>query len=119
MAKRSIPRSRRWAFTISNPDNQIAQKIDDWIRDPKVPTVIVGLEHGSKGNFNPYQGYVEVLNPKRLQGMKKIFENRAHWESAKAGKKDNAKYCSKKGQIKWRKKYRRTNSKKSSERTSG
>jgi hypothetical protein len=100
MAKRSIPRSRRRAFTIPNPDNQIDQKIDDWIRKPKVKTLIIGLEHGSNGHFNHSQGYGEVLNPKRIRGMKKIFENKAHWEIAKAGKKDNVKYCSKEGQIK-------------------
>ena len=88
----------KWCFTFNN-----YSKEDIEILVPEIDALakrgIIGREVGEWGTPH-LQGYVEF---KKKCRPKNLFDERIHWEKAKGGPRANYEYCSKDGNVIWRK----------------
>jgi hypothetical protein len=94
-------RSKSWCFTLAHPSIEEMNKIKNQIEqeNEKLTKAIVGIEQGSQDNFQHLQGYLQfAINFSGWQ-MKRIWSDRAHWETAKSTAKKNFEYCSKEKNI--------------------
>lgn len=82
------PQSRRWCFTLNNPEEALFP--EEW-KDCRF--CIWQLEAGESGTPH-FQGYCEFKRPTRLTRLKQILES-AHWEPARGSKQENINYCTK------------------------
>lgn len=85
--------SRRWCFTVNNPDAGVALDLED-IR--LISTYMVWqLEIGDNGT-NHFQGYVEFLNRKKGSTLKNLFTRcDPHLEAARGTPTQASEYCKK------------------------
>lgn len=90
----------RWCFTFNNYSEkdlcELVPRIDDLAKRG-----LIGKEVGKSGTPH-LQGYVEF---KKKMRPKSSFNERIHWEKAKGCAKSNHDYCSKDGNVIWRKGY--------------
>lgn len=85
-------RSRRWCFTINNPetDGPLTDDPHSW---EATRYLIWQLEAGESGTSH-YQGFVVFDNAYNLSRVRRTCP-RAHWEITRGTLDDNIKYCSK------------------------
>lgn len=86
-------RSRNWCFT--------AWEELDWagIVGDKCSYVIVGVEVCPDTGKTHYQGYAEFDRPMELAGLKKLFDNKTHFEIRRGTQQQAIKYCMKDGKF--------------------
>jgi hypothetical protein len=90
MNKKIQDRSRRWCFTINNyteDDISSLKSLD------KINFLIIGKEVGEEKGTPHLQGYVEYINKKSINQVRK--EIRGHISQAQGNKKQNIEYCTK------------------------
>lgn len=96
MAQSKKPiRSRNWCFT----DFELLdfKKVYDTYNDI-IRYLCFGLELCPKTKKQHYQGWIQFVNPKRLNGVKKILgSKKIHVESCRGSELQNNKYCCKDG----------------------
>ncbi len=86
-----LRRSRRWCFTINNPDQE--DQRDDpqtWLQF----RYLVWQKEEGLELTDHLQGYVVWTNSRSLGAMK-LVNPRAHWEKARGTTEQNIKYCTK------------------------
>ena len=89
-------KSRRWCFTINNPELIDDQAID--LLKEKSNYLVYQLESG-QNNTRHYQGYIEFKIRKQGTTIKNILQ-RAHLQVAKGTAEQNTTYCTKQeGQL--------------------
>lgn len=85
----------KWCFTLNNWSKEEYKRL--CIVCTKMCRYwIIGKEIGDQGTPH-LQGYIELKSKKRLDTIKKQFNERAHWERAKGTRMQNKKYCMKEG----------------------
>ncbi len=84
--------SKHWCFTINNPSED---EVD--IHDARFSYIVIGEEIGEDGTPH-LQGYVCMINRKRMKTMKKIFP-RAHLEIKRGTVIEAITYCKKDGDF--------------------
>lgn len=88
-------RSRAWCFTLNNfVEHGWSNWRDRLSRLPNVKYLVCEEEVGNEGTPH-LQGYVNFLNARTFDSMKKFFDNFAHIEVARGDAFDNKKYCTK------------------------
>lgn len=88
-------KSRRWCFTINNP--QVDETYNDqfWMLHPDIiKYLIVQEEKGHNEGTVHWQGFVILTRQQRLSYMKKL-NRRAHWEVTRGTSEEAAAYCRK------------------------
>lgn len=83
--------SRKWCFTINNPDVDIYEKLCDKFSSAR--RLVFQLEQGEKETKH-IQGFVLFKGGTRFSTIKKMIPT-AHIEKAKGSVDDNYKYCTK------------------------
>lgn len=86
-------RSRAWAFTINNFEDEDKKKLCDL----DCQYIVFGEERGEEGTPH-LQGYVYFKTLKSLKQLKKVVE-RGHYEVAKGSAEQNRVYCTKDGEF--------------------
>lgn len=94
-------RARMWSFTINNPTDADHKEMDTLMDMPSVHRLIGGREKGKEGTPH-IQGCVRFETVKSMLQVKALL-SRAHLEKSGGTWKQNATYCSKEGDVKWRK----------------
>nr|UIW13720.1 MAG: replicase [Circovirus sp.] len=94
----SIPRARRWCFTINNFSQEEEEAVmnapqQDWLK-----CIIAEEEHLEEGTPH-IQGYFETVSRVYMTFLKGYFGTRIHLEVAKGSTKQNWEYCTKEGNI--------------------
>jgi hypothetical protein len=94
-------KGKNWCFTLAHPAieemNKIKLKVEE--ENDKLIKAIVGIERGSNDDFEHLQGDLSFSINYSGRQMKKIWNERAHWEKAKGNPKKNFEYCSKENNI--------------------
>lgn len=90
----STTKSRKWCFTLNNPEGGAELYGEDWV----VNYMVVGAEIAPETGTPHHQGYVNFANPRSLAGVRKLLP-RAHWEAVRGTEQENFDYCSKEGSI--------------------
>jgi hypothetical protein len=93
----------RWCFTYNNynEEDEELENFNDFLKmDCKL--AIVGKEKAPTTGTKHLQGYVELYYRQRLTALKKI-NNKIHWEQAKGDRIQNYNYCTKEGDIYFKK----------------
>lgn len=92
-------RTRRWTFTLNNfvPGDvirlrEIGRSIGE--DEAQAKYVIFGRERGESGTRH-LQGYIELVNPKPLGGLRRLISRRAHFEQARGTPTQASTYCKK------------------------
>lgn len=89
-------RSRRFAFTINNPDENDINTVKMLKDLPTVTYLVSELEHtGEDEGTTHVQGYVEFKNPTTRQRLFRLLNSKAHIEEAKGDRISNYIYCTK------------------------
>ena len=90
MSNSTSGKSRRWVFTLNNPENtMLFNELPEG-----VAYIIWQRERGAEGTEH-LQGYVRFTNPKGLTGAKRLIGERAHMEIANGTEQQCIDYCSK------------------------
>lgn len=82
----------RWCFTVNNYTLEP-------VLDPSMDYLVYGIERGENGTPH-LQGYVRFKLRKTLAAVKRILDERGHYERAKGDEKTNREYCTKDGNFK-------------------
>jgi len=90
------PQSTRWVFTLNNYSAAEVQFLTDVA--PQVKYLIFGRETGDSGTPH-LQGFVILFSPLRLNGIKLLLSNRAHFEVARGTSEQASTYCKKDGDF--------------------
>lgn len=93
--KDSQIQTRRWCFTINNP--QVDETYNDqfWMTHPDIiKYLIVQEEKGHEEGTVHWQGFVIFNRSQRLSRLKKL-NKRAHWEVTRGTNEEAAAYCRK------------------------
>ena len=90
---------KKWCFTLNNYTQSEIDNIKLNLTLDRCYYVVVGKEVGKKKNTPHLQGFVHLKVRKRMQGMKKLISERAHFETARGSDEDNKKYCTKDGDV--------------------
>ncbi|KAH3837875.1 hypothetical protein DPMN_111277 [Dreissena polymorpha] len=86
---------KNWCFTLNNYTDDEYKAI----REYDCGYLIVGEEKGEEQGTPHLQGYVQMHKKVRLTSMKRIFNARAHYSTAKGTARDNYVYCTKEGRF--------------------
>nr|QKV51197.1 putative replication associated protein [Crucivirus sp.] len=86
-------RVRGWCFTLNNytPDDVKAAKA----LEHEFEYIVFGKEHGEQKDTPHLQGFVHANNARRGSAMRKLFNDRAHWEPQSGTFLEAAMYCKK------------------------
>jgi len=85
---------RRWCFTIWDKDDGTPWEFPQVLPD-RVSMMVAQREVGSENKAH-WQGYVQMLSPTRMLGVKNALAcNWAHLEGSVGSPEDNIRYCSK------------------------
>ncbi len=90
--------ARNWCFTLNNYTDEELKIVNDLGDKPTTRYMIYGKEVGEKGTPH-LQGYIQLNKKIRLTGVKKLIDDKVHWEPSRGSVDDNKKYCSKEGQF--------------------
>jgi hypothetical protein len=96
------PRGKNWCFTLAHPQEEEIEAFLIKIRNDQsdaIQKAIIGKEMGGQGTFEHLQGYLSFKTAKSLWQLRRIFNERAHWEVAGASAEINYDYCTKEGNI--------------------
>ena len=88
-----MARALRWCFTINNFVTEpvfVADTMD---------YLVYGIERGESGTPH-VQGYVRFKARKVLSVVKRLIDERGHYERAKGDERANRTYCTKDGEFK-------------------
>ena len=91
-------RTRRWVFTLNNPEGDINVFMESLTSKVAVRYVVIGKEHAPTTNTLHWQGFIEFENAATFNQVKKRIE-RAHIEPAKGSNTQNRDYCTKCGDF--------------------
>ena len=97
--KRVSP-AKHWCFTLNNPTEAVMFHLRASL-DYRAQEGIIGLERGASGTEH-LQGWVTFQNKLRPLSLGD-WAALAHWEKCKGSKDQNIAYCSKDGNVVWRK----------------
>lgn len=89
-----MARAKHWCFTINNYTDEDISKLDSFECD----YIIYGKEVGESGTPH-LQGYVALLNKKRLPWLKKHFHPKCHLEVKRGTVSEALNYCKKDGDF--------------------
>lgn len=89
---------KNWCFTLNNYTDKQLIVVDNLGCSATTKYMIYGKEVGDKGTPH-LQGYIQLIKKIRLTGVKKLIDDKVHWEPSKGSVDDNKKYCSKEGQF--------------------
>lgn len=89
-------RGRAWTFTVNNPLDQQPPLSPADLRESLVNANVkyAVFQHENPGTPH-YQGYVEFLNPKTMQGVKNVIHRTAHLEPRRGTAAQARDYCMK------------------------
>lgn len=83
--------SRRWCFTLNNPEFESFPITEQW--QTLIKNIVYQREKGTTEHF---QGYLELKKPARIPQVKALLStNRIHLEIARGSPIENLNYCSK------------------------
>lgn len=85
--------SKNWVFTLNNPTAEEETGIRTWVPSAQAKYIVYQHEVGENGTPH-IQGYVQLINKKRLNGMKGL-QPRAHWEKRRGTHEEAEAYCTK------------------------
>lgn len=85
-----MSQSRRWVFTLNNPDPLGPPDWDEWSH---LRYAVCQLERGEQGTLH-LQGYCSFGRPVRLGFLRELLP-RAHWEVARGNEEQCNAYCTK------------------------
>lgn len=91
-------RTRRWCFTINNPEETKDEVLKSLQERASVRYVIIGHEVGEVNGTEHLQGFVEFENAATFEQMKARLP-RAHIEQALGSNRQNRAYCAKGGDF--------------------
>jgi hypothetical protein len=103
MARSDEPRGKHWCWTLPNPTPQDEQTLAGLTQDPTVKRIIAGYEISEGTGLAHYQGYFELTVTLRRNQVVKMFKRPIHVEPAQGGRGNNVLYCSKGGDVRYRK----------------
>jgi len=89
-----MAQSKRWVFTINNPEEGVEETIKAW----ECVYQSVGRETAPETGTPHLQGYIYFDKNKRLAAVKKLHAT-AHWEAAKGNVQQNKDYTQKDGNF--------------------
>lgn len=84
----------RWTFTINNWTEEEKELVDNLVESGQATYVCYGLEVGEGGTPH-IQGYLELRNKRRLNGVRQLIGGRGHLDGSRGSAKDNRVYCAK------------------------
>jgi hypothetical protein len=87
-------RTRRWVFTLNNPEGEINEFIESLTRNVAVRYIVIGKEVAPTTGTVHWQGFVEFENAATFKQVQQRIE-RAHIEPAKGSNSQNRDYCTK------------------------
>lgn len=90
-------RVRKWVFTLNNYEP--ADTDDFKALDDQVTFAIMGYEEAPVTGTPHLQGYIHYKEAKHFSTVRKLFNARGHWETAKGSDYQNYEYCSKAGEF--------------------
>lgn len=90
-APRSNQKSKRWVFTINNPTEEDADRLQNV---PQADYVVWQLEQGEEGTRH-FQGYVRFMLRQRLSHLRQVISPRGHFEVARGTEMECDQYCRK------------------------
>jgi len=90
--------SKNWSFTINNPTIIERLHLANLGIDDRVQYLIYQLEKGDNGTEH-FQGYIQLVDKKRLAYLKTLVSERGHFEKSKGNAAQNRKYCSKEPRL--------------------
>lgn len=93
-----ITRTRRWCFTINNPEATKDEVLKSLQERASVRYAIIGREVGEVTETEHLQGFVEFENAATFEQMKARLP-RAHIEQALGSNRQNRAYCAKGGDF--------------------
>lgn len=92
----SLPRARRFCFTLNNPsDEHHLELVDLAVSCPTVRYLVYQVERAPTSGTEHIQGYIELRDPLRFKAIVDLLPAGAHVESARASAKQNVLYCTK------------------------
>lgn len=94
MNEKITRRTRRWVFTLNNPEGEINEFIESLTSNIATRYIVVGKEVAPTTGTLHWQGFVEWENAATFNQMKKRIEG-AHIEPAKGSNSQNRDYCTK------------------------
>jgi len=89
--------AKRWCFTLNNYGAEEVDHLRE-VCERLCTYACIGKEVGANGTPH-LQGYVHLRDKARLSQVRNDFSARAHFEVARGSSKDNARYCSKEGDV--------------------
>jgi hypothetical protein len=95
-------RGERWVFTMPRRGIDDEVKLEELQDNKEVQYLIVGAEIGDETNYHHWQGYIQFLYQKSRCQVKKLLTNEAHLEKAQGGLNSQIRYCSKQGNVKYK-----------------
>lgn len=90
-------KTRGWCFTLNNYTVEETTTLQT--PNEAVAYICFGKEIAPETGTPHLQGYLFLVNPRGMSGVKKIVGDRAHLEPAKGSPDQNVKYCSKEGDF--------------------
>lgn len=87
-------RTRRWVFTLNNPEGEINEFIESLTSNVAVRYIVIGKEVAPTTGTVHWQGFVEFENAATFKQVQQRIE-RAHIEPAKGSNSQNRDYCTK------------------------
>jgi len=93
----SNPRGRGWCFTLNNPEDDFATKLENTYNEMKAKYLVFQLESGEREGTRHVQGYIYFESDKSFNQVKVQLGNRSHIEKAKGNPAQNRDYCTKEG----------------------
>lgn len=91
-------RTRKWIFTLNNPDKDLSRFIDELMERVRVRYVVVGRETAPTTGTPHWQGFIEFENPATFEQVQARIPG-AHIEPARGSAWQNRAYCTKGGDF--------------------
>ena len=98
MSEKNTRRTRRWVFTLNNPEGEIKDFIENLTSNIATRYIVIGKERAPTTGTLHWQGFVEFENAATFNQVKKRIEG-AHIEPAMGSNSQNRDYCSKSGDF--------------------
>lgn len=94
MSVKNTTRTRRWVFTLNNPEGEINEFIESLTTSVATRYAVVGVEVAPTTGTLHWQGFVEFENAATFNQVKQRIKQ-AHIEPAKGSNSQNRDYCTK------------------------